>query len=210
MNSDDIRKTVDKYYTEKIKEFGAVPRGVDWNGPESQNIRFDQLTKLFIQERFEFSLLDYGCGYGALLSYLEALRLNVAYRGYDLSTEMINVATKSHTTAGAVWISDTKRLTQYDYVVASGIFNVREQTSDKDWEQYLFETLAHINALSLKGFAFNVLTAYSDEEKKKRNLFYASPARLFDYCKSTFSKSVALLHDYPLYEFTVLVRKNVL
>jgi len=30
---------------------------------------------------------------------------------------------------------------------------------------------------------------------------------LFDYCKRTYSRDVALLHDYGLYEFTILVRK---
>jgi hypothetical protein len=32
------------------------------------------------------------------------------------------------------------------------------------------------------------------------------PLRLFDHCKRTFSPDVALLHDYPLWEFTILVR----
>ena len=30
---------------------------------------------------------------------------------------------------------------------------------------------------------------------------------MFDLCKRRYSPRVALLHDYPLYEFTVLVRK---
>ncbi|MBM3138043.1 MAG: class I SAM-dependent methyltransferase, partial [Chloroflexi bacterium] len=30
---------------------------------------------------------------------------------------------------------------------------------------------------------------------------------LFDYCKVNFSKNVALLHDYKLYDFTIIVRK---
>ncbi len=31
----------------------------------------------------------------------------------------------------------------------------------------------------------------------------------FDYCKRNFSKNVALLRNYGLYDFTVLVRKDV-
>ena len=30
---------------------------------------------------------------------------------------------------------------------------------------------------------------------------------MFDLCKRRFSTRVALLHDYPLFEFTVIVRK---
>jgi hypothetical protein len=41
----------------------------------------------------------------------------------------------------------------------------------------------------------------------KDYLYYADPMKLFDHCKKKYSKKVAILHDYPLYEFTLLVRK---
>jgi hypothetical protein len=41
------------------------------------------------------------------------------------------------------------------------------------------------------------------------DLYYADPRAIFDHCKRTFSRWVALLHDYGLYEFTILVRKEV-
>ena len=39
------------------------------------------------------------------------------------------------------------------------------------------------------------------------SLYYADPMYLFDYCKRHFAKDVALLHDYSLYDFTLIVRK---
>jgi len=51
-----------------------------------------------------------------------------------------------------------------------------------------------------------MLTAYSDPERKRDDLFYPEPDAVFRYCMSRFSHAVALSHDYPLYEFTVLVR----
>jgi hypothetical protein len=42
----------------------------------------------------------------------------------------------------------------------------------------------------------------------REDLFYADPCELFDYCKTRFARNVALLHDYGLYEFTILVRKG--
>jgi hypothetical protein len=41
----------------------------------------------------------------------------------------------------------------------------------------------------------------------REDLYYADPARLFDHCKTRFARNVTLLHDYGLYEFTMLVRK---
>ena len=72
----------------------------------------------------------------------------------------------------------------------------------------MWQTLAAINSLSGKGFAFNVLTKYSDPEFMRTDLYYADPLFLFDYCKAKFSTFVSLIHDYPLFEFTILVRKE--
>jgi len=42
----------------------------------------------------------------------------------------------------------------------------------------------------------------------REDLYYADPCFIFDYCKRNFSRNVALLHDYELYEFTIIVRKQ--
>ena len=55
-----------------------------------------------------------------------------------------------------------------------------------------------------------MLTRYSDEEyiEKRPELYYGDPCFFFDYCKKHFSRNVALLHDYEIYDFTILVRKG--
>jgi hypothetical protein len=40
----------------------------------------------------------------------------------------------------------------------------------------------------------------------RADLYYADPLFFFEHCRQRFSRRVALLHDYPLYEFTILVR----
>ena len=58
-----------------------------------------------------------------------------------------------------------------------------------------------------RGFAFNCLTAYANLALIRNDLFYADPAAYFDLCKRRYSREVALLHEYGLYEFTITVRK---
>ena len=41
------------------------------------------------------------------------------------------------------------------------------------------------------------------------DLYYADPGLFFDDCKRRFSRNVAILHDYDLYDFTVIVRKKL-
>ena len=62
--------------------------------------------------------------------------------------------------------------------------------------------------LSRTGFAFNALSLYSDPDRRRPDLYYADPLYWFDHCKRRYCRFVALLHDYPLYEFTILVRKK--
>jgi hypothetical protein len=68
-------------------------------------------------------------------------------------------------------------------------------------------TLDVLDRASIRGFAFNSLTAYSDADRMRPHLYYPDPCELFDLCKRRYSRNVALLHDYGLYEFTILVRK---
>ena len=55
-----------------------------------------------------------------------------------------------------------------------------------------------------------MLTRYSDADRmsQRPDLFFGDPLFFFDYCKRNFARNVALLHDYDLYDFTILVRKG--
>lgn len=207
MIPENILLTVREYYTEKIRIHGMAPRGVDWNSQESQQLRFVQLMKIH-NSQLAFSITDYGCGYGALVDYLVSRHYSYKYQGFDIAEEMIKQAKGRYDNQSQCeFYADSSELQQTDYVVASGIFNVKLQTNEAEWLEYLLTTLMQFNNLSRVGFAFNILTHYADPERMRTDLYYADPLFLFDYCKRKFSRFVTLLHDYPLYEFTILVRK---
>lgn len=196
------------YYAGKLAEYGETPRGVDWNGQESQTRRFEQLCKVIRQENAEFSVNDLGCGYGALLDYLQDKHRACTYLGVDVASDMIRVASQRHAAnSRARFIAAAAPDQTADFGVASGIFNVRLGRSDAEWFDYLQGTLNVLDSTSRQGFAFNCLSSYSDEDKKRSDLYYADPCHLFDICKRRYARQVALLHDYGLYEFTILVRK---
>jgi SAM-dependent methyltransferase len=207
MNHNNIIDDINKYYSEKIIAHGATPQGVDWNGLDSQENRFSQLMKLVESESTgRFSLLDFGCGYGSLLDYLKKLNKNTHYFGYDISEEMLKKAAENHSKKD-VWLNKLDEHFKVDYVVASGLFNVKLNQNTQDWENYIVETLDYFDKISNKGFAFNILTSYSDKHFMKEYLYYASPENYFTICKTRYSKQICLLHDYGLFEFTILVKK---
>ncbi|OGM02424.1 hypothetical protein A2115_03100 [Candidatus Woesebacteria bacterium GWA1_41_8] len=194
---------VGAYYTQKILEHGPTHCGVDWNSPQSQVLRFDQLLKVVGPER-ECSIIDYGCGYGALAGYIRAEGYVGPYLGYDISEEMINQALKQQSELpNCTFTTDLKALGFADYIVASGIFSVKQGVPDEEWLTYVTDTIKEIAEHSRKGFSFNMLTAYADWTRP--DLFYGDPRFFIDHCIRNYSRHVAMLHNYGLYEFTILV-----
>jgi SAM-dependent methyltransferase len=207
MNFEHLLTGVEQYYRQRVKIHGPTARGVDWNSAESQALRFAQLLRV-CENTKPFSINDYGCGYGALVEYMSQHGYRSEYHGFDISEPMIAHGKALHQHLSHCRFSATEAaLTAADYTVASGIFNVKLQAEATEWQAYMLHTLGKLAKLSEKGFGFNVLTSYSAPERRRDDLYYADPLFLFDYCKRNFSRFVTLLHDYPLYEFTILVRQ---
>lgn len=209
-NTNKILHNIEEYYTKKINAFGKTPKGVDWKDEETQIIRFKQLLKI-IDNNKEFSINDLGCGYGTLLEYMNKNSFfNFQYNGYDLSKKMIEYAKDievDNTNCKFSLIKHPDEIVLSDYTIASGIFNVKMEHGEFEWLSYILETIHEMNKKSTKGFSFNILTKYSDKEFMRDDLYYADPLFFFDYCKRNYSKNVSLIHDYNLYEFTILVKK---
>jgi len=196
------------YFREKLYTHGATHRGVDYNSDRAMQIRFDQLMRI-LDDRTAYSLLDWGSGYGALLAYLKSHGHQVNYTGYDIVEEMAEKGRETFKDDPAArFTSDHSQLTPVDFTMVSGTFNMKLAATPQDWTNLVVENLEQIDRLSQVGFAFNLLTSYSDPEYMRPDLYYADPSFFFDYCKRHFSRNVALLHDYGLYDFTILVRKN--
>lgn len=204
----DLITQVAAYYADKLATHGQTARGVDWNSEASQALRFQQLCRIITQQESRFSMADLGCGWGALLQYLRDHHQDCDYLGIDVSSEMVEAARhRFPAQPGAEFIVGSAPERMSDYVVASGIFNVRMDRSDAQWHEYLVDTLDKMHACSVRGFAFNCLTSYSDADRMRPDLYYPDPCAIFDLCKRRYASQVALLHDYGLFEFTLLVRK---
>ena len=202
---DDVRQ----YYEEKLHRFGTTSRGVDWKDEASQLLRFEQLAGLFTGVETA-TVLDFGCGYGALQGFIAVRKPGFRYYGYDVSTDMLAAAQKQHQKLPTDrWLTRLEEESVYDYVLASGVFNVRLDYDEAEWDRYVETTLELFNRLATKGFAFNMLTSYSDPEKRGAHLYFADPSRYFMLCKTRYARYVTLAHDYPLYEFTILVKKQL-
>jgi SAM-dependent methyltransferase len=210
MSIEETRKKLNRYFTEKLETFGATPRGVDYNGAGAQALRFEQLVTVIDPAR-HFTVIDYGCGYGALFDFLDARGWAFEYYGLDSIEPMVIAAREAHRQCpNAHFTTREGDVPVTDYLLAGAIFNVRLESPHDEWRAYTLETLQGMNRLCTKGFAFNMLTIYSDADRmaSRPDLYFGDPAFYFDFCRRNFSRNVALLHDYGLYDFTILVRKD--
>jgi SAM-dependent methyltransferase len=202
---------IGRYYSDRIERFGPTPAGVDWNSGESQTLRFNRLLEILVDPadpQPADSLIDYGCGYGAMADYLEQGGLAIDYCGFDISRAMITAARSRPTrTLRRTFTDDPGSLRRAAFAVASGIFNVKLDSPVEEWKAYVWDTIEGLDRLATRGFSFNMLSMYSDPSKRRSDLFYMDPLDVFGTCQRRFSPRVSLLHDYPLYEFTILVRK---
>jgi SAM-dependent methyltransferase len=187
------------------REGDTTPLGVGWPNRENQEIRFAQLLRLIDDDPGEFTVNDLGCGFADLYRFIRANDLPMkAYRGYDLSERMLEVA-RERVGPDAKLIRSDHLTEEADYSFACGIFNMRLKATDEEWLSHMKAVVADLHERSNRGFAFNSFSTYVDW--REPHLFYADPMELFRFCKEEVSPRVALLHDYPLWEWTILVRR---
>lgn len=202
----DALVELERLYSDGLKQHGASSQSVGWKDASSHALRFAKLAQLLPRRSEEpVTVNDLGCGYGPLFAFLDerpGVRL-AGYYGYDISEAMLEQA-RATTDARAQLIRSSQPTHTADYGFACGPFNVKGAASDAAWQAYVEDMIVRLAATSRRGFAFNLLTTFVDF--KRPQLFYADPCAFFSFCKREISPDVTLLHDYPLYEWTMLVR----
>ena len=119
---------ISNLYSNNLSEHGDQSKAVGWSTADSQELRFEKLTKVIPEKDSSFSVNDYGCGYGAHLEYLLQKKHSVVgYNGYDLSEEMLIMSKErlKDFNGDLKLINSSKISTPADFTFVSGTFNVR-------------------------------------------------------------------------------------
>lgn len=208
-NLTGVHAEISDYYTAKVRKFGATPLGVDWTCVPTQEMRFVKLLRVCDFSASlslnDMSLNDLGCGYGALLAYLDNHHpgRTIDYLGIDLSQAMVQRARRlwrGHASARFVRGHESPRLA--DYSVASGIFNVQRDQPRDVWEAFVATTLDQLHRTSRLGFAVNFVEAAGT----RPGVYTTDPEPWRRYCADQFGAATEVIDGYGLREFTLLVR----
>jgi SAM-dependent methyltransferase len=188
-------------YNRSLKKYGDRAEAVHWRG-QTQLLRFRALTQ--IAKLKSSSVLDIGCGKGDLYGYLKKNGFKGRYEGWDINKNLISLARNKYPD-GIFKISDiTERngKIKVDYILISGMFNNRISNNDR----FIKETLKKVWKGAGKGLSFNLISDYVNYKEKE--LYYASPEKIFKYCKENLSRYVVIRHDYMRFDFTVYVYRK--
>jgi SAM-dependent methyltransferase len=193
------------FYGERWKEYGYDTRSLGIGSRESQEVRFDVLAQ--IGDLRDALILDVGCGFGDLRSYLEKRGIPVRYTGLDIQPAFVEEARRRHP-GDEFFCADIEGFEPKeppDYVFISGTFNVKFR---EDQEAWIFGILRRLFERCQRGVGINMLSTYYDPGHYRDDMFYCEPARALARAHAI-TRWIALRHDYLPHDFTLyLYRKG--
>jgi SAM-dependent methyltransferase len=204
----ESRRKIVTTYDRALRRHGATVHAVKWTDEDGQRERFRLIAEVGAWDGA--SVADVGCGLGDLFGYLQARGDRVRYSGYDLSRRMVAAARRKHAHADAGFevrdILADGLGGHFDYVVASGTFNLKL----RDHDRFLRRMLATMYGGCRRAIAFNIFHPYSSASWTAFadwNGYYAVPREiLLSWCLHL-SPDVDVRPGVGERESTVFVRR---
>jgi len=207
-----------EYFEGLLGKHGASYKALDWNSPESQRLRYNIIREILVygKKTANISLLDVGCGLGDLYGYLKTegllARHKIRYTGLDISPRLIAAAGPKYPDANfeVKDILAESYLTKSDYIVCSGVFNIR--TIDVAGHlEYVKSMLLKMYDLVNYGVAVNFLSEgalpISDlADLNSGRYYYFKPEEIQLICRLISGRFI-IRHDYHPGDFTVYLLK---
>lgn len=195
-----------RHYQELLREHSGAA-AVGWRTSDVQQRNFASVAQVFSGDREPFSVHEVGCGLGHFADFLEKHYPRATYHGSDIVIEMAACA-KERRADLDVRLHDI--LSSYppeaDYVIESGIFNLRIEQPEETWRSFVRRMLRAMYAFARKGIAANFLTSHVDW---KRELgYYENPADILTFAIEELSRFAEIRHAYYPWEFTLLVYRE--
>lgn len=190
-------------YAKRIHQFGEDPRALYWKGYYEQLLRLQILAEIEPHWGNQ-SILDVGCGFCDLIEVLRARGFCGRYVGVDVTHEVLQFAYRRHSDLEILKrdILENPLSEQFDYVMASGTFNLKFCEDMPGFVSVMLQTMFEH---SIVGVAVNYLSTYVDFQQPRA--YHTDPGRIFAEAKKL-TRRVLLRHDYMPWEFTLYLYRN--
>lgn len=190
-----------------LNEHGDSPSGMGWK-PSDADVRYGVMLDLVRPTAGQSTLLDFGCGTGHLLDYIQRSgRQGIEYQGLDVSRQAIALCRekfpKHRFLNMDVLASDVPEVPEFDYIVMNGILTYKGRLNQDEMFDYAKTLLRKLFPHARIGLAFNFMSKQVDWERE--DLMHMPLDPLLDFLSRELSRHVVVRHDYGLYEYTVYV-----
>jgi len=198
---------LNEFYNALLDSHGFSAKAVSWRDEAFQQFRFASIAQAFEHEREPFSVYEVGCGLGHLRDFLREHFPLASYSGADINPKMIERALQRDPTLAVEHRDVVKDPPEpADYVVESGIFNLRMQHTDEAWEAVVRSVLKAMYSFAKRGIAANFLTSHVDW--KREIAYHLDPARTLHFALTELSRFAEIRHAYYPWEFTLIVYRQ--
>lgn len=208
-----ITKQTIERYSKRLSELGHDVRTLGWGSSSQQIARFQNLLNTL--DLSGKSILDIGCGFGDLFSYLKSE--NIPFRGYlgwDVNDKFIDLASSSYhlTTAEfAVFdmLNESPKAAMADVGVMLGLLNYNygsQEINQRFVEQMLSNAFKTVNDCLFVDF----ISTYRDPTYPYEDFIYYQDPSIMLKIGLSMTSNLRLLHDYapiPQKEFSLILYK---
>ena len=191
-------------YRSLLEQYGPVPQALAWGACPRQHVRFSILWQE-LRHHEGASVLDVGCGFADLCTFLRARGWRGRYRGVDLVHESIAVARGRHPDADLHVRDITANPPDEpaDFVYEAGIFNLRLPSgNDKEHFQTMLRTMFR---LAKRAVVCDFLSTYVDFQHP--DACHWDPDFVLRSARAL-TRRIRLRMDYLPYEFAVILCKD--
>ncbi|MDR7208965.1 hypothetical protein [Flavobacterium piscis] len=203
------RASQEKIYKELYEKHAGTPMAVSSESLNHKKLRFSKICEIF-KEDDKFSVHDVGMGIADLNVFIKEnfSEKEVVYSGSEILKEFVQDSKERfpeldffHRDIAESFFQD-----KYDYLLMSGVFHQRRETSIRDWEKFSQNILKNSFEMCNKGIAFNFISPFVDFYQTQ--VYYSNMPKLINFINDELSRFFEIRHNYALFEFTVFVYKE--
>lgn len=193
-------------YRSLFEKYKGTPMAVSSESLEHKKIRFTNICDIFKNEN-QVSVHEVGMGLADLNQFIIETfpEKEVTYSGTEILEEYVVEAKQKFPTCNFFHrdIAEAKFDDLYDFVVLSGVFHQRRNSTIRQWEKFSQDILKNSFEMSTKGIAFNFVSPFVDFYQEQS--YYANLPKLLNFINDDLSRFFEIKHNYALFEFTVFV-----
>ncbi len=203
------RQSQINHYKKLFDKYKGTPMAVSSESEAHKSLRFTKISQIFLNEN-KIQVHDVGMGLGDYYEYLKKTFPNkiIEYSGSEIVEEYFS-ETKTKFPESEFYLRDIAEKPgeeKYDYVILSGVFHQRRDSTIGEWENFAQNIIRNSFKMCNKGIAFNFISPFVDFYQTE--VYYCNLPKLINFINDDLSRFFTLNHNYPLFEFTMFVYKE--